>query len=61
MILQKIYITSIYRKDLKMKNTKEKLKYKWDDIEVSKKEFFLKLKELDKNYPKRENVKSYKS
>jgi len=32
-----------------MNKTKEKLKYKWDDIEISKKEFFLKLKELDKN------------
>ena len=35
-----------------MKKTKEKQKYIWDNIEVSKKEFFLKLKKLDKNWQK---------
>ena len=35
-----------------MKKTKEKLKYIWDNVEVSKREFFMKLKELDKNWQK---------
>ena len=40
-----------------MKKTKEKYIYIWDNVKVSKKEFFLKLKELDKNWQKGKAVK----